>query len=71
MEPVNNLVAAQASLRLAAWLRATMVRGGHDLVGFIRFAFRDVAIVLAQGRPHAIARCSPCPGASCSNLRSR
>jgi hypothetical protein len=67
---MGNLVAAQASSRLAAWQRTTMVRGGHEVVGFIRFAFRDVVIVLAQGRPHAIARCNPCPGASCSNLRA-
>jgi hypothetical protein len=67
MKPMGNLVAAQASLRLASWPHATMVRGAHDVVAFIRFAFRDVAIVLAQGRPHAIARCNPCPGASCSS----
>jgi hypothetical protein len=39
-----------------------------ELAGFIRLAFRDAAIVLAHGRPHATARCKPSPGASCSNL---
>jgi hypothetical protein len=50
MTPMGNLVAAQAYLRLAAWLRAIMVWGDHDVVGVVRFAFRDVAIVLAEGQ---------------------
>jgi hypothetical protein len=41
---------------------------GHDAAGFIRFAFRVAAIVPAEAKPHAIARCNPCPGAPCSNL---
>lgn len=43
---------------------------GHDAAAFIRFAFRNAVILLARGRPHAIARCDPRPGASSSSLRA-